>query len=181
MADIYLDYQDPGWSNAFTQPNSLYYLRYLALNFGLGGLFRPMTPWQIITGYTDQVLYQMSQFPIFMGGDQTLNPHLSIDNNPVTKPADASITFLTGETDAAQTRQVSSWLGSAFVTVQTQVYESLYSLVPSNFNPWAAPVAITGTDGLQVAPDMDDHEIVTVFSTDLSRSVTFNFGGDSED
>lgn len=45
MADIYLDYHDPGWSNAFTYPNSLYYLRYLALNFGLGGLFRPMTPY----------------------------------------------------------------------------------------------------------------------------------------
>ena len=83
-----------------------------------------------------------------MGGDKTLNPMLSIDNNPVTKPAFAQISFMTGTSDYTQTRQISSWLNNAFVTIQSQMYQSLYSLVPYNYNPWSQQVQLKGTDGL---------------------------------
>jgi hypothetical protein len=42
--DVWIGYLDAGWSNVFTAAGSKYYLRYLTLNFGLGGLFTYKTP-----------------------------------------------------------------------------------------------------------------------------------------
>jgi hypothetical protein len=44
MQDIFYDYNDTNWSNVFTSPSSKPYLRYMALNLGLGGLFMQLTP-----------------------------------------------------------------------------------------------------------------------------------------
>ena len=44
LQDIWLNLPEPGWSNSFTSPTSVLYLRYMALNFGLGGLFTLTTP-----------------------------------------------------------------------------------------------------------------------------------------
>jgi len=122
----------------------------------------------------------MTQFPIFMGGDKTINPFLSVDNNPVTKPANAAITMMTGENNSAETRQVVSWLNSMSVSIQSQVYDSLYSVIPSYFNPWSTDVSVTGTDGLQVAPDIDEEGAIKIFSSDLSRPISFLYTSESE-
>jgi len=122
----------------------------------------------------------MTQFPIFMGGDKTINPFLSVDNNPVTKPANAAITMMTGENNSAETRQVVSWLNSMSVSIQSQVYDSLYSVIPSYFNPWSTDVSVTGTDGLQVAPDIDEEGAIKIFSSDLSRPISFLYSSESE-
>jgi hypothetical protein len=110
LQDIWLDYYDPNWSNVFTSSNSVYYFRYLALNFGLGGFFKLLTPRQVIEGYQDAVLIELQQRPVYMGGDLTVDPWVSIDNNPVSKPANAEVTFNTGTDNSTMTRQFEAWL-----------------------------------------------------------------------
>ena len=42
--DMWLQYDNIGWSNLFTSFNTLQYFRYVALNFGYGGLFTATSP-----------------------------------------------------------------------------------------------------------------------------------------
>ena len=82
----------------------------------------------MITGYTDPVINEMNVFPVFMGGDLSLNPLLSVDNNPVTKPANAAITMYTGTTNPDLTRRTVSWLENSNYMVQSMAYSSLYTV-----------------------------------------------------
>lgn len=50
---------DPNWSNVFTQPESVPFIRYLALNLGMGGLFTQLTPRMLIEGYQNPFLTKM--------------------------------------------------------------------------------------------------------------------------
>lgn len=118
MQDVWLDYRDPNWSNVFTAEGSVFYLRYIALNFGLGGLFSMTTPRTQIEGYVDPVLAKAQSTPVYLGGDATLNPWVSIDNNPVTKPMNAAVTFHTGAPDTPElTRHYYSWLHGSNIRV----------------------------------------------------------------
>jgi hypothetical protein len=60
IQDLWLDNIVPGWNNVFTSVISNFYLRYLTVNLGLGGLFAMLTPRQVIEGYSDLVLQQLS-------------------------------------------------------------------------------------------------------------------------
>jgi len=70
----------------------------LTLNFALGGLFTYKTPRQYIEGFTDANLEALYNTPIFMGGDKTNNPFLSL-NMPPTRPQNNPISFFTGVDD----------------------------------------------------------------------------------
>ena len=67
----------------------MFFFRWNALNFGLGGWFVELTPKQLIEGYVDPVMEKMSKTPLYLGGDMTLNPWVSIDNYPATAPPNA--------------------------------------------------------------------------------------------
>lgn len=77
--DLWLGISDGGWQADFNGINTIDYQRFVALNFGLGGLFTQKTPRQMIEGYIDPVLQRIYDTPIYMGGDQTISPFLSID------------------------------------------------------------------------------------------------------
>ena len=49
--DIWLQSFVPGAYYPISDPSTMTWLRYLALNFGLGGWFMPITPRQLIEGY----------------------------------------------------------------------------------------------------------------------------------
>jgi hypothetical protein len=71
--DIWLNVTVPGHPNVFTDGyNTVYWLRYLALNFGLGGWFAQLTPHQVINGYYDATLQRQNQLPLYLGGDLAL-------------------------------------------------------------------------------------------------------------
>ena len=118
---------NPGWSNSFTSPYSLYYLRYVALNLGMGGLFVELTPGMAFAGYVNPFLEKMQSLPVYLGGSISPLPEefrgvVNID--PIsyftsTKPQGANYLFYPGTTDnTSQTRQIASWLGSDSVTLQ---------------------------------------------------------------
>ena len=69
--DLWLSISDGSgsWENNFIGVNTPDYQRYIALNFGFGGLFIKKTPREMIEGYIDPVLQQIYDTPIYMGGD----------------------------------------------------------------------------------------------------------------
>lgn len=122
-------------SNVFTQPNSVEYMRYITLNLGYGGLFTLQTPRNYIEGYTDMRLETLANTPVFMGGDMTVNPMLSLNNRP-TSPANNPISFFTGVGAEDLTRTMQMWYGSTNVTVQGKAYETTTTVVDLPYNPW---------------------------------------------
>jgi len=74
VADLLLNYDDVGtWESNFVGVGTPNYLKYVALNFGLGGMFTYKTPRSFIEGYTDPLLTNMQMLPVIWGGDATIN------------------------------------------------------------------------------------------------------------
>ena len=96
--DVFLNYNNTDWSNLWNTPGFLKYLKFITVNFGLNGLFMYATPRAYIEGYTDPLIYTLSQMPVYEGGDQTISPFLAIDSPP-THPPNCSMAFFTGEDD----------------------------------------------------------------------------------
>ena len=112
--------------------------------------------------------------PIYMGGDQTINPFLSIDE-PVTHPLNNPISFFTGESSYELTRTMGLWLGQENVRVQGLNQTSVKTTIEADYNPWAVEVPIIGTDGAQFQPDLDSGITLAAFVNDLSRPCAFSF------
>lgn len=172
----------PDMSNVFTAPSMVYFQRYLAIQFGLGGWFTSLTPGQLISGYTDSLLEKVKQTPLYYGGDATVSSWISIDNDTPTKPANAPIEMKTGTEDYDDVREIKEWLGEDDkVEVYRLEYDTLYTVEPDTFNPWKSidfEEELEGTDGLQFEPNLDtieeddgeeEREDVDVFVSDLSR------------
>jgi len=62
----------PTWETHFSGYGVTKYQKYVALNFGLGGLFTPITPKQLIEGYTDMHADYFKKKPVFMGGEPSI-------------------------------------------------------------------------------------------------------------
>jgi hypothetical protein len=82
-----------------------------------------------------------------MGGDQTMDPFLSL-NAPPTHPANNSISFMTGVDNYELTRTFGLWIGENTIKVRGKAYETLTSVVDINYNPWPIEIEIYGTDGI---------------------------------
>ena len=151
--DILMDFPtkapDGGdWSNVWTTASFQSYLRYVTLNFGLTGMFTYRTPREMIEGYDDPLIMQLSETPVYQGGDQTTPPKLALDNPP-THPKDNPVSFFTGEDNYKNTRRYASWLESDEIMIQYNTYESISKVVPATRAPWKDPVQLDGTDGMQ--------------------------------
>ena len=66
----------------FNTPAFKKYLRYTIIQGGLFGMFTEKTPKQLVEGYIDPLIGSMSLNPVYMGGDQTTSPFLSIAYAP---------------------------------------------------------------------------------------------------
>jgi hypothetical protein len=136
IQDIWLDYMDPNWANTFTSPYSLYYIRYVTLNLGMGGLFMPLTPSAAFNGYTNPFLEKMQSLPVYMGGSVSPLPEAFagvVNIDPVgffvtTKPPGATYLFYPGSAEnPSQTRQIASWAGYDVAKVEVEEYLNLVS------------------------------------------------------
>ena len=105
------------------------------MSYGLNGLFIYATPREFIEGYTDPLLQDLNETPIYEGGDQTISPIMSMDAPP-THPPNNPMSFYTGEDDYELTRTYNLWLDADHITIAAKDYESLYSVVDAPFNPW---------------------------------------------
>ena len=102
----------------------------------------------MIEGYNDPLVEALSQLPIYMGGDNTTSPNLSM-LHPPTHPSDNEIAFFTGEDDYKMTRVYGEWLGQEFIMIKGKEYKSLTDIQDFIFSPWPEKVLLDGTDGMQ--------------------------------
>jgi hypothetical protein len=121
-------------------------MKYTLRAVGLGGIFVERTPYEYITGYEDPILKQLSLLPVYMGGDQTVSPTLSIASSPTTPPNN-NIRFFTGVDDYSLTRSYAKWLDSETITIQYQDYQSINHVIKKTKDPWDETVYLRGTDG----------------------------------
>ena len=70
------------WSNVWTTESFQSYLRFVTMNFGLTGMFTFRSPREMIEGYNDPLIIQLSETPVYQGGDQTTPAKLALDNPP---------------------------------------------------------------------------------------------------
>jgi hypothetical protein len=116
----------------------------------------------------------MSQAPVYMGGDATNPPFMSV-NKPPTILSEQPVSFFTGEDDYMFTRRVALWNGQNYVTVARADYTDIQTLEHGFINPWAEPVTFTGTDGMQFHPLIEESETLSAFTNEIARHGYFNF------
>jgi hypothetical protein len=133
--DLWLNVTYPSFYNVFVSPNTNFYQRYIALNFGLGGFFAPLTPRQVIEGYTDSMLEMVKSTPVYMGGDMAIDSWISADKSAATNPNDIPVVFNTGESDYTLTRQITAWF-SDHVQIAHEFFETTNSVYSRYYNPW---------------------------------------------
>jgi len=189
-ADLLVGYSDgpASWEFTYIGPGTPNYIKYVALNFGLGGMFTYRSPRTFIEGYTDPVLSNLASSPIFWGGDGTVNPWIQVDPNNSTS-LNNSVSYYSGDGNGLLTRTFNAWYNSSQITVPGMMYNMQTQMVePTMLNPWfmAMPpsnstpppmnwVAINGTDGKQFGGGLDTNTNTSVFFSRLSRNVGFNF------
>lgn len=74
-----LDAEMPVWETHFIGIGTAFFCKYIALNFGLGGLTTPKTPTQLIEGYTDPHIDYFVTKPVYMGGNAKINSFIKVD------------------------------------------------------------------------------------------------------
>lgn len=137
------------WEQSFVKSGTPYYLKYIALNLGLGGLFTLRTPAELIEGYTDPHIEYFSSKPVFTGGDASINPVVKIDPQNTVSPFGNVVSLFTGESNDALVRTFGLWNGNANITVPGKVYTETKTTEDIFLSPWAEPVPVQGTDGYQ--------------------------------
>jgi hypothetical protein len=73
------------------------------------------------------MLYYLTQIPMYAGGDQTVDPFLSLMNSP-TSPANNINAYFSGTDDYLYTRGYAYWLGLDYISMLRKDYESLYKV-----------------------------------------------------
>lgn len=128
----------------------------------------------MIEGYTDPLVSELNQMPIYMGGDQATSPLLALDNPP-THPSSNRITFFTGEDDHKRTRAYADWLENPAISMQIKEYETINRLKETQISPWPTKVPLSGSDGLQFQPSLTQEDTIAAFVNDLSRTCEFSY------
>lgn len=54
--DVFLTYNNEGWSNLWNTQGFMDYLKFVTINFGLNGQYYLASPREFIEGYTDPLL-----------------------------------------------------------------------------------------------------------------------------
>lgn len=175
------DFCPGNWEANFVSANTQGYVRYVALNFGLGGLFTKRTPRDFIEGYTDPHLSWMQNTPVYLGGDKTVNSWIQVDPPTSTTPSNNQFTFFTGEGNPDMTRTYAIWNGQSHITVQSSEYTSTIATQPVNMNPWNFNIPVIGTDGIQFSANMTEGMGLKWFVNSLSRPMALVYMGENDD
>lgn len=134
--------------------NEQYYLKYVALNFGLGGLVTQRCPKELIEGYTDPVLDYYKNALIYYGGNAQINSMIQVD--PMSSMN--MVSFFTGEEEDDYTRFYATWMDKTTIGMEGQMYTSTKTTETTWMNPWSEEINVTGTDALQFPPDLDEED-----------------------
>ncbi len=80
-----------------------------------------------------------------MGGDQTTDPFMAINDSPTTPPNN-TMGFFTGTDDFMFTRRMALWLNQEYISIYRKDYDSISQLSDRYVEPW------TGRDYVSKIP-----------------------------
>jgi hypothetical protein len=147
------------------------YTKYIIKTYGLGGLFTPLRPIDIMEGYTDLTLKAISETPPEAGGDPTIDPFLSI-NHPGDQIKNMKQAMFTGVDEYRFVRNYQSYnMDSPYLRLPTKETPTLRTIKDTYFNPWPGNVPVNGTDASQFPPQALEGGSVYAFVSDLMRTV----------
>lgn len=150
------------------------YLRFITIEQGLNGIFQKRTPREYIEGFTDPLVYQLTQTPVWNGGDQTNDAFMSINDSP-TNPPNNTMVFFTGTDDYMYTRRVARWLDLDYISIKKRDYDSLTQLSDRYVEPWEGRDYLDGTDGATFHPVLNKEDRISAYVPDFARSVYFTY------
>lgn len=161
----------PAWEQNFSGSTGVpAYQKYVALNFGLGGLFKPITPKMLIEGYTDSHAEYFMKKPVFMGGEPSIVANFGIDPPNRSSLYNSTVQMYTGVSDDDLVRQFSLWNGDANMNVQKNFATGARTYETKSVNPWNSMVMVMGSDGAQFQGDLDaDETDLMLFVSSLQR------------
>ena len=90
----------------------------------LGGMFKYLTPRQMIEEYIDPTIEKLSKIPMYKGGSKLQNPFVSL-NVPVTTPYNIDMAYYTGTDDYLLTRSFATWHNRDYISVKRKEYTSI--------------------------------------------------------
>lgn len=150
------------------------YFKMLIIEEGLGGLFVEKTVKEYIEGYNDKILLEASQQQLEQGGDPTIVPWMSINDNP-TNPMNSTDCFFVGDDKHKLTRSYGLWLNNRYIRIQGTQIKGLRNYQSGLYNPWAEDVAVQGTDGGQFNPLLSQDEQPYLFISDIMMPARLKF------
>lgn len=164
----------PAWEQNFANSTGVpLYQKYVALNFGLGGLFKPLTPKMLIEGYTDSHAEYFMKKPVFMGGEPSIVANFGVDPPNRYSITNSTISMFTGVSDDDLVRQFSLWNNMPTMNIQKNIETGTRTNKTDFVNPWGSSVMVMGSDGAQFQGDLDeDEDGLMIFVNGLQR----NFG-----
>lgn len=119
------------------------FIRYISLEEGLKGLFVLRTPKEVLEGYIDPLFYEISQKPIYDGGNQTFNVYQSY-KSPPQAPKQVNVAFFTGtDGDYLSIKKYANWLGNDAISVKKKVYTTIWDLDDFFLKPWTQVVYVS--------------------------------------
>jgi CD36 family len=180
IGDILLNVTVKTYKPTFTNMQMARYLRFIVIEQGLNGLFTYRTPREYMEGYIDPLIYQMSQTPVYNGGDQTNDPFMSINSSP-TQPPNNTVAFFTGTDDYMFTRRVARWLNLEYISLQRMDYDSISTLSHRYVEPWMGRDNLEGTDGMTFHCDIQSDDHISAFVPDFARVAYFTFDKSDKD
>ena len=120
-------------------------------------------------GYTDPIVYRMSQAPLYANGDQTNDLLMGINMSP-SYPKNNKIMMFTGTDDHSFTRRMAKWLEREYITMKRKDYKSLTALGDWYLEPWDKRVFLDGSDGVLFAPNVQTSKKLNVMVPDFARN-----------
>lgn len=177
IGDVLLESKSEGMLAKFNTPAFNRYLKMLMIEEGLGGLFIEKTVKEYIEGYEDKILAEASMQTLEEGGDPTIDPWISINDNP-TNPINSTDCFFVGDDKSILTRQYGMWLNNRYLKMQGPQIKGTRSWETGLFNPWKENVPIRGTDGGQFKPLLEEHEDIWLFISDIMMPIRFIYEKD---
>lgn len=150
------------------------YLQSVARNFGLNSPFIKLTPQQVINGYQDNFIQDLSEIPVYMGGDQTSFSSYKFLSNTT----DSDMAFWTGEGVTSYTRKIGLYNNGVNITYTGKKVESITTTSQdAEYSPWSDTQMIDGTDGIQFPTDLSKDSVVTAFFPNMPRNVQMKYDG----
>jgi hypothetical protein len=149
------------------------YMRYMVIDVAWGGFSQTRTVNELLWGYTDPILYQVTQTSPLSGGDPSVNTIIAVGGQNTsyeqTIEQDYWFTMETGQVDLDLIRVYSAIYNYTYITWLDSYFNGT-DVVTENVSPWAENIyyaEYNATDCFMNPPNMPETGNISLYVYDL--------------